>query len=258
MRYVLAGNGMRALEALSFTPTLYAFDFDGTLAKIVENPADAKMSAETEKLFLSLSMIAKTAVISGRGLDDLRPRFESPPKLLVGNHGLEGLPKSGISKRKALELTSRWKARVIAHLNHSVVDGIEIEDKGYSLAIHYRKSRNKRVAKAEFLSLASALDPVPRIIPGKCVINLVPSGAPHKGFALLELMNDLGFRSAFYIGDDDTDEDVFSLPEGHGYRVLTVRVGNKKKSHANYFIRRQTEINRILRTLLAFERQKVV
>jgi trehalose 6-phosphate phosphatase len=256
MKYILEQNGMRALEALSFTPTLYAFDFDGTLAKIVENPSDAGMSRETEKLFQSLSKMAKTAVISGRGLQDLKPRFGSPPKLLIGNHGLEGLPKTGISKREASDLCSYWKGQVAKHLKSMPSEGIEIEDKGYSLAIHYRKSRVKRQAKAQLMALTGALDPRPRVITGKCVINLVPTGAPHKGFALLELMSHVGVRSAFYIGDDDTDEDVFSLPEGQGYRVLTVRVGNGRKSHANFFIRRQTEINRLLRTLLAFESQK--
>jgi trehalose-6-phosphatase len=53
------------------------------------------------------------------------------------------------------------------------------------------------------------MEPAPRIVLGKSVINLIPAGAPHKGVALLELMVHLKIQCALYIGDDDTDEDVF-------------------------------------------------
>jgi trehalose 6-phosphate phosphatase len=61
------------------------------------------------------------------------------------------------------------------------------------------------------------------------------------------LMLQTGIKSAFYIGDDDTDEDVFSLPNT---RIFTVRVGRKVSSQAQYFISEQAEINPLLRTLL--------
>lgn len=85
------------------------------------------------------------------------------------------------------------------------------------------------------------------MILGKSVINLVPPGAPHKGVALLEAMMTLNLKCALYIGDDDTDEDVFSLPDTN---IISIRVGEKRASHAQFFIKRQTEVNNILKKLI--------
>ena len=76
---------------------------------------------------------------------------------------------------------------------------------------------------------------------------MVPASAPHKGAALLELMHQLDCTAALYIGDDDTDEDVFSLPDT---RILTVRIGKNKISAARFFLKRQTEITEVLRSIV--------
>ena len=91
------------------------------------------------------------------------------------------------------------------------------------------------------------LDDSPRIILGKFVFNVIPAGAPHKGMALLELMIETGATRALYVGDDDTDEDIFSLPDK---RIVSVRVGKKKLSHAKYYLNRQSEMTILLRRLL--------
>ena len=133
----------------------------------------------------------------------------------------------------------------------SDTDGLEIEDKSFSIALHYRKCVAKTEAKLAILKASAKIDPKTRIIMGKCVVNLLPPGAPHKGVALVELMLRTGIGSAFYIGDDDTDEDVFSLPNT---RILSVRVGKKASSQAQYFIDGQSDIDRVLKTILGFYR----
>jgi len=136
----------------------------------------------------------------------------------------------------------------------AILIGVEIEDKTYSIALHYRKSQAKKKARMDILEVVSNLDPRPRIIMGKCVVNILPTGAPHKGVALVELMLQAGIKSAFYIGDDDTDEDVFSLPNA---RIMTVRVGKKSSSQAQFYIRNQSEVGRLLRTILRFYKPSI-
>jgi trehalose 6-phosphate phosphatase len=248
MKYLFSEVGQQVVEALSFTRTLYAFDFDGTLAPIVKDPKHARIPSETARLIQTLARKAPAAIISGRSIADLRTRVKINGSLLIGNHGVEGLGVKKHAIAKSNSICRGWLKQL--HQDWGVLKadvGTLIEDKSYSLALHYRNSRNKKKAKLELFTKIEKLRPAPRIILGKCVINLIPSGGPHKGIALLELMIKLDLNCAFYIGDDDTDEDVFSLPDS---RIITVRVGQKKSSQAQFFLKRQTEMNRLLRLLI--------
>lgn len=250
MRYLFTQDGHKLLESLCFTRTLFAFDFDGTLSKIVNVPSDACLTRETSRLLGKLAHRAPVAIISGRSITDLKSRLDLRPKFMIGNHGLEGLAKFAGSEALTVRTCKAWKEQLEKSLFKKQSRHLpELEDKHLSLALHYRKSRNKRDSRLAIFKALTTMTPPPRVIPGKCVINLVPPGGPHKGIALLEAMLQENVKSAFYIGDDDTDEDVFSLPDA---RVLTVRVGNKKSSNAGFYIRRQSDMNRLLRLLLQY------
>ena len=103
---------------------------------------------------------------------------------VVGNHGLEPAADLGALRgarccARLLPLRSRPRCRS---------RGVDIEDKRYSLAVHYRRSRRKRAARPRFRGgERDAADAACGSCPGKCVVNLVPSRAPNKGDALLEL-----------------------------------------------------------------------
>lgn len=246
MNFLFTKNSLTILESLTFTKALYAFDFDGTLSKIVRVPADASISKNTQILLQKLSKLVTVAIISGRSIEDLKKRINIKIPYLIGNHGIEGLGISQKSLNQAKIDNDQW----IKHLSKKTFpSGIEIENKIYSMAIHYRRSRNKKEARKSIQRAIENLKPTPRIITGKYVFNILPKGAPHKGVALLELMKKIGMKQAFYIGDDDTDEDVFSLPNTN---IMTVRVGEKRISNARYFINRQTEINRLLKLLIQY------
>lgn len=249
MNYLLSNGSLRVLESLSFTDTLYAFDFDGTLAPIVRNPEDARMSPQVESLFAKFSQRVPTAIISGRSLDDLRKRVPPGPSVLIGNHGIEGLSSRGEGPG-GTEECARWRKSLKESLIPEADDpGLELEDKGLSLALHYRKSRKKKLTRNLIMKTIADLKPAPRVVPGKLVVNLVPQGSPHKGLALKALLEEKQARFGFYIGDDMTDEDVFSLGDP---KILTVRVGQRMCSEAKYFIKRQGEIIRLLSLLLKF------
>ncbi len=250
MKNLFTSDNLKLLESLSFTPTLYAFDFDGTLSKIVRNVQDATIKSSTDLLLKQLASHASVAIISGRSIVDLKTNLKFIPSYLIGNHGLEGLGTRVDALEQAKKICFQWKKYMESHLpKEELKTGLEIEDKSYSIAIHYRKCASKKKAKIDILNLVADLDPKPRIILGKCVVNLLPPGAPHKGVALVELMLQTGIKSAFYIGDDDTDEDVFSLPNA---RIFTVRVGKKTTSQAQFYIQDQNKIDHVLKTILHF------
>ena len=92
------------------------------------------------------------------------------------------------------------------------------------------------------------LSPGPRLLAGKCVVNLLIPGLPHKGDAVRALMAGLGLEHALYVGDDSNDEDVFALADP---RIRTLRVGRLAGSRASFYLRRQGEIDRLLRFLLS-------
>lgn len=247
MKRFFTPDGLHLLESFCFTRTLFAFDFDGTLSPIVRDPAKATMTKSTSSLLMELNGLAPVAVLSGRALKDLKARLGCKPRYLVGNHGLEGLKPGASTLAQANATTAAWKKTLGHRLERD--PGIRLEDKGYSLAIHYRLSRRKTAARDEALRAAAELVPPPRLIPGKCVINLVPPGAPHKGMALLELMKDCGAKAACYLGDDATDEDVFALPDA---RLLSIRIGKKISSAANYYVERQSETNRVMQYMVRY------
>ncbi|HEX4923656.1 MAG TPA: trehalose-phosphatase [Bdellovibrionales bacterium] len=252
MMSLLSESGLRLLESVCFARTLFAFDFDGTLARIEKDPAGARIAPSTLGLLLRLNELAPVAVISGRTLADLKSKFSSEPAFLVGNHGLQGLGNKRTQQTAFAEQCQRWRSELEPWLQRSaILDGVELEDKCFSLAIHFRNSRAKGRARMEIRRKLGELAPAPKVIPGKCVFNVVPEGGPHKGVALLELMRRIGVSSAFYIGDDDTDEDVFTLPDDG---LFTARVGRKAASAARFYIDRQRDVNELLARLIEFHR----
>jgi trehalose 6-phosphate phosphatase len=114
--------------------------------------------------------------------------------------------------------------------------------------VHYRGSRHKKLARAAILQAAAKLGEV-RLIPGKQVVNILPPNAPHKGMALEAERVRLHCDTVIYVGDDETDEDVFMLDQPG--RLLTIRVGLSKKSAASYYLKRQNEIDVFLELLIS-------
>jgi len=241
MKYLLDEDGRKALEAFCMTEALFAFDYDGTLAPIVEDPVQAPMRPSTSKLLEDLTQLAPVAVISGRSRMDVARFLTGNVDFIIGNHGLEGIPGGSKSLETAEASCKRWVRDLSEDFQ---MEGVTIEDKKFSLALHYRRSQDKRAARNHILEVAANLTPSPRIVLGKCVVNLISPGAPHKGVALLETMLSSGCRSAIYFGDDDNDEDVFRLGEES---LLTIRIGECEDSNALFYIKSQEEIDEVLR-----------
>src|SRR5262249_40065918 len=126
--------------------------------------------------------------------------------------------------------------------------GIVIENKTYSISIHYRAARDKLQALRAIDSATQNLRGVRRL-GGRLVVNLLPKGAPTKGTALERARRLLVCDAALYVGDDETEEDAFG--EIDSSRLLSIRVGADAGSKARYCLKHQGEIDPFLRRLAA-------
>jgi trehalose 6-phosphate phosphatase len=242
MRYLLARANRDVLEQFACSRTLLGFDYDGTLAPIVRDPDRAALRPSTRRLLREVARAYPCVVISGRSRADVRRRLRGILLAeVIGNHGGEPWHASARARREV----RRWLTRLQDRLGG--IPGVVIEDKGLSLSVHYRRAREKSRARARILAAAARLREA-SVKAGKLVVNVLPAGAPDKGQALVRTRALLGCDTAVYLGDDETDEDVFALDQPG--QLLAVRVGRKQGSSAAYYIRRQTEIDRVLKSLL--------
>ena len=127
-------------------------------------------------------------------------------------------------------------AKTAAPINHVIRPPIAgFIQKRYFIVLLNLTSQIKR------LSLKNHSQPC-----GKCVENLIPEGAPDKGVALKMLMQQAGCMKGIFVGDDETDEDVFRLDDAN---LFTIRVGRRTSSGARFYLRKQNEIFLLLREI---------
>jgi trehalose 6-phosphate phosphatase len=249
MTYLLSEEGRAVLRKVVNQAVLYAFDFDGTLAKISLERGSVKLSPTMYEWLRELARRVPCAVVSGRALHDLEPRINGAVPYLIGNHGVESpLTPAALLHEKEL-VCSQWAEQLEALEPHLLADPrVVVENKRYSLTIHYRGVNDaSAVERVLIIDVVGHLTPAPLIIAGKASINLLPPGSAGKGEASVALMSHLHCTGLFFVGDDETDEMVFSLKEG---LLLGVRVGHHPKSRARYYLRHQGEVEDVLRFLV--------
>jgi|SRR5579875_3507106 trehalose 6-phosphate phosphatase len=216
-------------------------DYDGTISEITPDIRNAQPVAGVRDLIGKLAVCAerfRVVVISGRQLKELmRMLGVRGGVTFVGNHGLELMePGGGIRPAvdpalftPALDAIRRWLCA-----NVPEAAGFVVEDKGFSVALHYRladpgPALSIRMRLAEFVREHL---PTLKVTEGKMVIEALPHQA-NKGQAVRALMRDEGReRLAVYFGDDATDEDAFFVLRDAG---VTVKVSAQPRpSWARY------------------------
>ncbi len=248
MKHILAPANVGLLAQLAWSRVLLAFDFDGTLAPIVADRDQAGMRDRTKALFSSACALYPTAVISGRGQRDVTARLGGGgARYVVGNHGIEPGPNIAAFERDI------GIVRPVLARSLSGVQGVDVEDKRYTLTVHYRHARRKREARVAIARAVAALPRPMRVISGKLVANIVPVGARDKGDILLELRDREAADVALYVGDDVTDEDVFTIDQPG--RLVSIRVGKTTRSAARFYLRDQREIDRLLSCLVKLRKE---
>ena len=243
MKPILAARYQPILAAFAHDRTLVAFDFDGTLAPIADHPGAAAMRPSTAKLLSAVARRYPCVIVTGRSRRDATTRLKGVPVDIIGNHGAEPQAR-GVDVRRVIARARRTLGPVVAR-----APGAFLEDKVYSLSLHYRQSPDGPLTHAALLAAARRVPGV-RIVPGKHVLNVVARGAPDKGVAVEAARRLHDCRRAIFVGDDVTDESVFR--EARPSRMLGIRVGSNLKSRAGFCLRRQDDIDRLLAALLRF------
>lgn len=238
MIYAFSPEGVACLDAVLATRPLLAFDIDGTLAPIAQRPDEARLPDEVQDCLAALVQTSDVAIITGRSVEDARRMLAFEPRYLIGNHGAEGLPAWNERSAAFARAVHGWRQALES--DAALTDGgVTLEDKRYSLSLHYRSAPDAQAARRAIASAIEQLTPRPKVIGGKAVVNLLPPEAPDKGEALRALIEQTGCDNVLYVGDDDTDETVFGL---HLPSVLTLRVEPSAQSEAALFLRDQREV----------------
>src|SRR4051812_16830125 len=218
--------------------TAILLDIDGTLLDLVPTPREVWVPpglAKTLNRLLERTSGA-LALVSGRSLNDIDLIFAPEQFPAIGGHGAE-MRLSQDSEAVATHappMDKELKRRLAAIAKLS--PGILLEDKGYSLALHYRLAPHAEKAIYAAVSLIRAdLPNAPiEVMPGKCVCEIKHSGFS-KASAVRELMTHEPFigRRPLFVGDDVTDESVFAIMPDIG--GLAFSVGRRAKGVAGHF-----------------------
>ena len=234
-------------------PLLF-LDFDGTLAPIVEHHEDAGITSEMRSLIKELAKEFPLAVVSGRGLADVRTRVELQDIYYAGSHGYEISGPNGFSKdnEEAVKVLPVFEA-IEPLLKEQLKDisGVDFERKKYTLAIHYRQVAGDREGEVHRV-VSEVLKDYPEVTKaeGKKVIEIRPAINWHKGRAVEFLKKELSRKEdpfSIYIGDDVTDEDAFR----HVNNNLGILVGEHgQQTYADYRLENIGEVEQFFKRLL--------
>jgi trehalose 6-phosphate phosphatase len=231
--------------------TLILLDYDGTLTPIVQNPGEAILSEQTRALLSRISIKdgMMLGVISGRSLEDIKTLVGLSGIYYGGNHGLELEYPNGKTEtlaepqipRKILEYEGKLKKTL------SEFNGIHLENKKYSLTIHYRSlpREDEGAFRKKMGELAQTIDSEFRMGQNKKTYEIIPANA-NKGLIVSKIASLHPDFQPIYVGDDNTDEDAFMALGESG---ITVSVG-ERQSAAKYYAADTNEVFKLL-TLLA-------
>jgi trehalose-phosphatase len=208
-------------------------DVDGTLAPVALRPEDVSVPRDTQRAIAALASrpAVHLALVSGRAAADARRVVGVGNIWVIGNHGLEVLGPDGElqvaeeaeAHRGAIAQASRKIASSLTH-----VPGVQLEDKVWTLSVHYRRADEAVVPRLRASLAAIAAQHGLRLTEGKQVLELRPPLEHDKGTAVLALATQLGgllpSASVIFVGDDRTDEDAFRTLRQHKPEAVTVRV----------------------------------
>lgn len=231
-------------------------DFDGTLTPIRRDPEAARLVPRMRELLEKLTKSGITlGVVSGRKVADLRRRVRLKHIWYGGAHGLFLLDPQGRSHSLA---TAEQKARIgratrllAKHIRGA--RGLRIEHKIATVALHYRGAppQSQRVAW-DAVARVMELDPNLCLLASIKAWGLLPDAQSDKWAAVSFIVERERRRHSggrwllIFIGDDATDERVFAKMHG-----ISIAVGKREKTAAQYRLRSPGEVQQFLALLIA-------
>ncbi|EKS34450.1 trehalose-phosphatase [Afipia broomeae ATCC 49717] len=210
--------------------TALLLDIDGTLLELAPTPRDVVVPPNLASTLQALHdrLDGALALVSGRSLTDIDVIFAPLQFPAVGGHGAEmrlSIENEAVASH-APPMDNDLKKRFIA-ISH-LSPGILYEDKGYSIALHYRLAPQfERTIYEAVSAIRADLPQAPiEVLPGKFVCEIKPAGFT-KATGVRELMSHAPFsgRNPIFIGDDVTDESVFAIMPA--FRGVSFSVGRR-------------------------------
>lgn len=208
---------------------LVLLDFDGTLCEFQADPAAVELSESRRAILRQLQQRATVGVVSGRRLEDVRGRVGVDDIVVAGLHGLEieGLGETFLHPDMAVASAAIAAAGATLGEKTRGMPGVFVEDKGASVALHFREADadTQRRAVDVFGAVAEPLAGSGRlrVMRGSYVLELLPNIDWNKGHAVLWIAERVrrvcGDTYVVYIGDDVTDQDAFAAVEADGLPI---------------------------------------
>jgi trehalose 6-phosphate phosphatase len=226
---------------------LFFLDYDGTLAPIVEDPMQAHPHEDAPDLLRRLEEQHPVYLVTGRHLRDLAVLMPDPALEAIGLHGTQQGTVGGAIR----DLASEEARRALDERRAAVPDaeGLVVEDKGRTFAVHYREADNEAAVREQLRSwVEDAAEDLLEAIWGKKNVELRPAGTS-KGVAVRRVTDEHPERTPLYLGDDVTDEDAFAALEDDPDAV-TVKVGGGE-TRARYRLDGPDEVIAYLRRYVA-------
>jgi len=239
---------------LTGRPLVLSFDVDGTLAPIVAHPALARVPDATRRIIASLVTRPGVIVIlvSGRAGSDAKRVVGVERVWTVGNHGAEVIDPTGdTTVDAAVSRYAETMARTAQTLEPLItpIRGALLENKTWTLSVHYRAADEGVVPRLRGIVEAVAAEQGLIVTEGKKVIEIRPPVGVNKGTAISRLVGDLGGfsdgASILFAGDDITDEDAFRFLREHHPAAVTICIGDRLDTAAEFTFR-DTERLRVL------------
>ncbi len=226
---------------------VFFIDYDGTLTPIVSRPELAVMSDEMREILKVLSQKHTVAIVSGRGRRVVEDFVKIDGLFYAGSHGFDIKGPQISLIQPAAEAVIPLIEQIIEYLKKEIgsIEGILVEDKKFSVGIHYRLAQEDIVPEVERVALKIVnKHPELRLMRGKKVFEILPSFYWNKGMAVRWIMKGLGvaFDAAcvVYIGDDTTDEDAFRMIRTRGVGILVA--DEPKSSSADFLLKSPEEV----------------
>lgn len=226
-------------------------DYDGTLSPIALCPELALLPPGTREVLGELAHHDnfEVGIISGRSLADIKALIGLEGLAYAGNHGLEAeyCKESFVHPvaAKALPLLKKLYHQLVEKL--AGIDGVILEDKEFSLSVHYRLVAKSEVEKVKALFKevieTSENEGKVRVTEGKKVIEVRPPVDWDKGKAIEWLLSHYQAENPLVIfaGDDVSDEDGFKFV--NQINGISIRVGEVSAvTHADYYVRSPEEL----------------
>lgn len=259
MKSFWKNSGALSARLAAAPKLLVTLDFDGTLAALAETPGQARLEADFRSALKSLAGLPGVSVfiLSGRSLSGVRALVGLRGLYYGGNHGIE-VKGPGFAWRDAGAVRARGLvAALAADLQERFPPGtgVLVENKVFSASVHYRnlKAAYRRGFFARMKALMAARGRDLHWRRGHKVFELLPEGAAHKGSAVALLNGKLGHPLCVAVGDDLTDEDMFRALARRG---ISVRVGKKAGSCAEYWLSTQKEVLALLKFISESRRSR--